>query len=427
MSGSARKGQDSPAATGMLDAVLSTILGGRQRKGQSADTSTLHDDCRALLELAPDGGKRVAQSILAAYAELDEAERLAFFRFLADDLDVDASRVADLAAAYQTDPTARHLDALLHAAEPARQELLRRLNAVPGATSELVAMRSHLLDAMASETPELKRADLDFRHLFSSWFNRGFLELRRISWDSPASVLAKIIAYEAVHEINGWSDLRSRLQPADRRCYAFFHPAIPGEPLVFTEVALVRGTADNVQRVLSEERRELAAEDADTAVFYSISNCQTGLRGISFGNLLIKQVVADLTRELPNLKRVVTLSPLPGFMDWLRENEQDAITDHDRLTGLAAHYLADVKRADGAPRDPVARFHLANGASIHAVHAAADESANGLRQSAGVMVNYAYDLAHVEARQEDHARTGAVAIDRAVKAKAAGAHGKGTK
>ena len=429
----------------MLDAVLSAILGGRRRAAIDAsvgDEAAIERDCLALLGLGPDGGKRAAERVLAGYAALPPEARLRFFRFLADDLDLDAIRVRELADAYRREPTADRLAPLLQAAEPRRQELLRRLNTVAGATADLVAMRADLLRHAAAD-PAVARADLDFRHLFQSWFNRGFLELTRISWDTPASVLAKIIAYEAVHEINGWEDLRSRLQPADRRCYAFFHPAMPGEPLVFTEVALVKGTPGNVQRVLDEERDEMPAEGADTAVFYSISNCQRGLAGVSFGNLLIKQVVADLGRELPGLKTFVTLSPLPGFARWLEglddvdgvlaareaalsdEYENDRLAPLEphgaRLAALAARYLATAKRAGGAPLDPVARFHLANGAEIHAVHAGADESANGVRQSAGVMVNYLYDLARVEKRQEAFAEAGHVAMSRAARSLSDGA------
>ncbi|MEO0637509.1 MAG: malonyl-CoA decarboxylase family protein [Pseudomonadota bacterium] len=399
----------------MLDAVLATIVGSRRRVVK-ADVATIEDDCRALLKLGPDAGKRIARRILAAYAGFDDEERLRLFHFLNDELDLDIAQLNAAVANYSSERSPEQLQILLAASEPLRQELLRRLNTQSGATAALVDLRADLLAALANE-PELRRTDLDFAHLFSSWFNRGFLELERITWDSPASVLAKIIAYEAVHEINGWSDLRSRLQPADRRCYAFFHPSMPGEPLVFTEVALVQGVPDNVQRVLDEKRDEQAAEAADTAVFYSISNCQKGLRGISFGNLLIKQVVADLGRELPNLKRFVTLSPLPGFANWLAaRDEQPGIGE--ALQAQAAHYLAVEKRKNGQPADAVARFHLANGAELHAVHTQADTSQNGMSQSHGVMVNYLYDLARVEANQEAFAAEGSIATTRAVRTRA---------
>ena len=401
----------------VLDDVWQTIARRRTFYAPAKrDIAAIEKDCAALLRLGPDAGKRVAQAILETYAGFSQQDRRSFFRFLADGLDLDPEAVVTAAARYRDERSPAHLEAVLAASEPQRQMLLRRLNALPGATAEIVAMRADLL-ALLPEEPDLARVDLDFAHLFASWFNRGFLELRRISWDSSAAVLAKIIAYEAVHEINGWNDLRSRLQQADRRCYAFFHPAMPGEPLVFTELALVRGVPDSVQRVLDENREEQPAAKADTAVFYSISNCQAGLRGVSFGNLLIKQVVADLARELPNLKTYVTLSPLPGFARWLAKRGP-APEDPAALTAAAAHYLSKGKRSDGQPIDPVARFHLANGARIEAVHAGADTSPNGAAQSHGVMVNYLYDLSEVEANQEAFAASGTVATSRSVRSRA---------
>lgn len=404
----------------MLDAVLDTIVRVRRRVA-APQVGSIEEDCADLLRLGTDAGKRVGKSILARYAALDAEEKNSFFHFLADSLDIDSDRLVTLAETYRDERTPANLKLLQEVGEPRRQELLRRLNTLPGATAEIVRMREDLFSQVRNE-PDLERVDLDFAHLFASWFNRGFLELQRISWDSSASVLAKIIAYEAVHEINGWSDLRSRLQPSDRRCYAFFHPAMPGEPLVFTEVALVRGVPGSVQQVLDEERDELAAEEADTAVFYSISNCQKGLRGISFGNLLIKQVVADLGRELPNLKTFVTLSPLPRFGAWL-EAENLADEDPDVLLKQAAYYLVEAKNEDKRPLDPVARFHLANGAQVHAVHANADTSTNGMQQSIGVMVNYLYDLSEVESNQEAFASDGHVAASKPVRALAT-AYGK---
>ncbi len=397
----------------MLDAVLDTIVRVRHR-GNVPNTGSIEDDCADLLRLGADAGKRVAKSILARYAALSDDEKVIFFRFLADSLDIDPQNLADLADAYDEERSPTNLKLLQAAGEPQRQELLRRINAVPGVTNDIVTMREDLL-RFAREEPDLKRVDLDFAHLFASWFNRGFLELQRISWDSSASVLAKIIAYEAVHEINGWSDLRSRIQPSDRRCYAFFHPAMPGEPLVFTELALVRGVPKSVQDVLDEEREEQSAEEADTAVFYSISNCQKGLHGVSFGNLLIKQVVADLGRELPNLKVFVTLSPLPGFGKWLEQDDQ-LEAEPEAIINQAAHYLVEQKDDRGRPVDPVARFHLANGAQVHAIHAKADISPNGEQQSKGVMVNYLYDLDQVEANQETFASNGHVETSKAVRA-----------
>jgi malonyl-CoA decarboxylase len=299
--------------------------------------------------------------------------------------------------------------------------LIRRLNQVPGATKALVAMRADLLRLGRGEA-SLEALDLDFRHLFASWFNRGFLVLRPINWQSPAHILEKIIAYEAVHAIDSWEDLRRRVEPADRRCFAFFHPAMPDEPLIFVEVALTTGIAGSVQAVLSGERETLAAEDADTAVFYSISNCQAGLASISFGNSLIKQVAADLSMELPGLKTFVTLSPIPGLAAWMEGNAPDADRDDDeRMRSLAARYLTAAKRPDGLPLDPVARFHLGNGAEVHRVHARADMSDKGLRQSGGVMVNYLYDLGRVAQNHERFAASHEVATSPEIRALAAAA------
>jgi malonyl-CoA decarboxylase len=307
-------------------------------------------------------------------------------------------------------------------AEAPRQELARRLNQVPGATDALVRMRADLL-RLGGDDPALQALDLDFRHLFASWFNRGFLVLRPINWESPAHILEKIIAYEAVHAIDSWEDLRRRLEPADRRCFAFFHPAMPDEPLIFVEVALTKGVATSVQSLLAGDRAILPASEADTAVFYSISNCQAGLASISFGNSLIKQVAADLAAELPALTTFVTLSPIPGLMNWLDGEEIDrrALTD-TRLRELTAHYLLNAKRPDGLPVDPVARFHLGNGALVHAIHAGADTSAKGLAQSGGAMVNYLYDLGQVTQNHERFAADHVIAASSEVRA--LGAAGK---
>ena len=223
--------------------------------------------------------------------------------------------------------------------------------------------------------------------------------LRPINWSSPAEILEKIIAYEAVHAIDSWDDLRRRLQPADRRCFGFFHPAMAGEPLIFVEVALTKGIPSSIQELLADGRDAIDSEDADTAVFYSISNCQPGLAGISFGNSLIKQVASDLSRDLPSLKNFVTLSPIPGLNKWLEQ--ADLLYPQDLKTNaVAAHYLLEAKRTDGLPVDPVARFHLGNGAMVHAVHAVADVSENGMAQSNGAMVNYLYDLPQITANHE---------------------------
>lgn len=367
-------------------------------------------------------GVGLARQIIDRYGEMDDEAKLSFFRHIATNLAILPSTLRAALDAYEAEGQSKATyRAVMAASEPPRQELIRRLNQVPGATQSLVRMRADLL-RLAQGDEVLLALDLDFRHLFSSWFNRGFLVLRRISWASPADILEKIIAYEAVHAIDSWDDLRRRLEPTDRRCFAFFHPAMPDEPLIFVEVALTRGIARSVQALLSENRDVLLAQDADTAVFYSISNCQIGLAGISFGNMLIKQVAADLSAELSGLKTFITLSPIPGFAAWLSQQDPRAsVQDDETLRALAAHYLAEAKRSDGTPLDPVARFHLGNGAQLHDVHLNADTSPNGVRQSHGVMVNYHYDLKKVAENHERFATSQVVAMSSGIRSLSANA------
>jgi malonyl-CoA decarboxylase len=387
-------------------------------------------------------GAALARELLAELRRLDAGGRLAFCQAVAANFRPDDSRLRVAAEAYLATPDPAHAAALADAAEPPRQELLRRMNAAPGGTAALVGLRQDILGALRAH-PGLAPLDADLRHLFISWFNRGFLELRRIDWNTPAAVLEKLIVYEAVHEIQGWPDLRRRLG-ADRRCFAFFHPALPGEPLIFVEVALVRGLAEAVQPLLAPDNEDpAAATEADTAIFYSISNCQEGLRGISFGNFLIKQVVEDLKQELPQLTRFATLSPVPGFRRWLearldepgllREDEggvdlpalladTELLADAERaaplrapLLRLCARYLTETEPGRG-PTDPVARFHLGNGARLERVNWRANLAPRGLRESYGLMVNYLYDPDSIEANHEAFVRAGAVACGPAVNA-----------
>ncbi len=395
----------------MLADLLSTVFERRALSfGPAAkDSRSTADLAEALI--GTDGemsGQTIARLILDRFEEMDETGRKAFFDHLAQAMHFDPENVRNALEEYENAPGRKSYQAFAEAAEPKRQEFIRRLNRVPQATGRLVSMRSHLLKYTRSD-PALAALDFDFQHLFSSWFNRGFLVLRPISWESPAHILDKIIAYEAVHAIDSWDDLRRRLQPSDRRCFAFFHPAMPDEPLIFVEVALTKGIPNSIQGLLSEERTGIVAEEADTAVFYSISNCQAGLANISFGNSLIKQVAVDLSMELSGLKTYVTLSPIPGLNGWLSETgiEPDP-KDDDQMRNLAAHYLLEAKREGGAPRDPVARFHLGNGAQVHKVHAGADVSAKGMAQSGGVMVNYLYDLGKVSQNHERFATQGKI-------------------
>jgi malonyl-CoA decarboxylase len=285
-----------------------------------------------LSERGEASGAAVARELQAVMRGLDADERLGFYRFLAAGFLPDERRLRAAAEAYLAQPSAERAALLAEAAEPARQELLRRMNMSMGGTAALVAMRKELLGRVRQE-PALKPLDGDLRHLFASWFNRGFLELRRIDWETPAAILEKLIEYEAVHQVQGWDDLRRRLGP-DRRCFAFFHPSLPGEPLIFVEVALVEGLATAVQPLLMRDRDEKAQREraarADTAIFYSISNCQEGLRGVSFGNFLIKQVVEELKAELPHLTRFSTLSPVPTFRRWLEQRGRSAQCRRER-------------------------------------------------------------------------------------------------
>ncbi|MBN9668730.1 malonyl-CoA decarboxylase [Roseibium aggregatum] len=402
----------------LLADLLSTIFERRYLQ-----LSRSPQDGRPLEELAGDlvgsagetSGLALAQNILAGFAQYDDTQKLAFFRTVATTMNIDPEKVRTALDRYERAPSKATYRDFMTASEPRRQELFRRLNRVPGATGTLVKMRADLL-RLRGEAPELDALDLDLRHLFASWFNRGFLVLRPISWESPAHILDRIIAYEAVHAIDSWDDLRRRLQPADRRCFAFFHPSMPDEPLIFVEVALTKGIPSSIQTLLAEDRAAMPAEDADTAVFYSISNCQAGLASISFGNSLIKQVASDLAAELGGLKTFVTLSPIPGLNRWLEKEglAEDGASPVD-MKATAAWYLMNAKARGGLPFDPVARFHLGNGAIVHAVHADADISEKGRAQSGGTMVNYLYDLNKIAQNHEKFATTQEVAAADAVR------------
>lgn len=365
------------------------------------DDRSIFDLVDALLGTSGEiSGAMLAFKIFDRYSDMDIENKREFFQYLATDLDVEPDDIRASLKSYEANPTKANYKAFMAAAEPKRQELVRRLNQVPMATGKLVEMRKDLLQ-LAKRDPSLSAVDLDFMHLLSSWFNRGFLVLRPINWQSSADVLEKIIQYEAVHEITSWDDLRGRLQPEDRRCFAFFHPAMPNEPLIFVEVALTKGIPDSIQSILNEDRISDDPIEADTAVFYSISNCQAGLAGISFGNSLIKQVVKDLSRELPKLNRFSTLSPIPGFCNWLTTTDRKpSDLPHEDIHKLAAHYILTAKRSDGLPLDAVTRFHLGNGAEVHEVHPKADNTEKGISESFGMMVSYLYDLPNISSNHE---------------------------
>jgi malonyl-CoA decarboxylase len=383
-----------------------------------------------LSERSEASGALVARQLHEVLRDFNASDRHGFERYLAAEFQPDRAALRAAAERYLADGTAEAAAALARAADPPRQELLRRINMAPGGTGALIAMRSEITSRLRDE-PELKLLDADLKHLFASWFNRGFIELRRIDWQTPAAVLEKLIAYEAVHEIKGWDDLRRRLAP-DRRCFAFFHPALPGEPLIFVEVALVEGLATAVPPLLSQDTDQAAerkrAACADTAIFYSISNCQGGLRGVAFGNFLIKQVVEELKAELPQLKRFSTLSPVPGFRRWLSHrlangSDPDAAllpqlendgwwndpAQREKLRApllrLCARYLT---RPPSIRIDPVARFHLGNGARLERINWLGNNAPRGIQESFGIMVNYLYDRDTINANHEAFVRGGTI-------------------
>jgi malonyl-CoA decarboxylase len=407
---------------------------------QSADFVVLCEDL--LSGRGEASGVALAREILVRYSALTIGPRIAFFEALAQRFGPDRARMQSAIEAWQKKPSDETAAELHVAAEPRRQELFRRLNLAPGGTAALVRMREHLIDAM-SHRPDLAVVDADFVHLFSSWFNRGFLVLRDIDWSTPANILEKIIKHEAVHKIRSWDDLRRRIDPPDRCCFAFFHPALYDEPLIFVEVALTDEIPGAIGPILAAKRDPMDKDDVDTAVFYSISNCQRGLAGVSFGNFLIKQVVEEVSRENPNLKRFVTLSPVPGFAGWLKRERNSgssrALTPEDiealsnldiegwwqvpetrkpveePLMRAAAWYFLYGRNSRGLPIDPVARFHLGNGARLEQMHFLADGSENGIRQSFGLMVNYLYDLDDIEKNHEAFAENRMVVASNAVK------------
>ena len=388
--------------------------------------------CRQLLDHRGEAsGLALADEILSLYQKLSASDRLEFFELLVAQFEADHETIANAAKAYLDAADATTLAALAKAVEAPRRKLFRRLNMVPDGIGRLVKLRSDLLNVLG-ERPHLRPLDTDLRHLLIAWFNRGFLVMERIDWTSSANVLEKIIEYEAVHEINGWDDLRARLAD-DRRCFAFFHPAMPDDPLIFVEVALTESTADAIRPLLAPDRSTTNPRHADTAVFYSISNCHHGLQSISFGHFLLKQVIEELRRDLDNIETFVTLSPVPGFRRWLESAQLDSLPEtrvadvetareflakstelylddvpdgqRTSLMRLCSYYLLNAK-AGNQPLDPVTRFHMSNGASLQQINWAADPSPAGLERSAGIMVNYLYNLADIEKNHERYLAEG---------------------
>jgi len=418
------------------------LLARNRRVEASARSESLVELCEDLLSSRGEAsGVARAREILGRYDELTTGPRIAFFEALSERFGPDPARMQAAIAAWREKPSDATAAELHAASEPRRQELFRRLNLAPGGTVALVRMREQLIDVL-DHRDDLTAVDDDFAHLFSSWFNRGFLVLRRIDWSTPAIVLDKIIRYEAVHEISDWEDLRRRIDPPDRRCYAFFHPALVDDPLIFVEVALTRDIPDAIAPILSPDREVMEPEKMRTAVFYSISNCQRGLAGVSFGNFLIKQVVEEICREMPKLSTFVTLSPVTNFTAWLaREGEQEnsaALSEADKvlfaalddpnwwrdeetaarlqdpLMRAAAWYFLRARGERGLPVDAVARFHLGNGARLERINWLADTSDKAIAQAHGLMVNYQYDLDDIETNHESYAETRNVVASSAV-------------
>ncbi len=415
----------------------------RERRGDAPERSeNFVELCEELLSGRGEAsGVALAREILGRYADLTTGPRIAFFEALAARFGPDRERLNAAIAAWERAPSDATAADVHLAAEPRRQELFRRLNLAPNGTAALVRMREQLIDAM-DHRDDLASVDADFVHLFSSWFNRGFLVLRRIGWSTPAAILEKIIRYEAVHAIRDWDDLRRRIDQPDRRCFAFFHPALVDEPLIFVEVALTREIPAAIGPILASKRDILDPEKTNTATFYSISNCQRGLAGVSFGNFLIKQVVEDISRENPRLSTFVTLSPVPNFAEWLRRERASessvalrpedkvllVILDRedwwqkpdlaekvrDPLLRAAAYYFLHARTRRGVPVDSVARFHLGNGARLERINWLADTSPKAIRQAHGLMVNYLYDLGDIEKNHEAYAEHRTVVASSAV-------------
>lgn len=432
-------------APSFFQRLVRSVVDPAERRRAQRQAREAIDVAHALLsERGEVSGAVLARDTLAAYKALSPAAVPLYFDLLVDEFAPDRGAIDKAHAAYSAHPTEENLAALQRAVEAPRQELFRRINTATGATAALVEMRRDILSALRGHA-NWKVIAFDLEHLFSSWFNRGFLTLERIDWYTPAIVLEKLIEYEAVHEIAGWTDLRRRLA-ADRRCFAFFHPALPNEPLIFIEVALVKGIANAIEPLIAPDTPEIDPATADTAIFYSITNCQTGLRGISFGNLLIKQVAQRLGQEFPRIKTFATLSPIPGLRAWLKGSEKkiaalprgakiveelkrlespdwrDDTAASERYRELfspfAAYYLIHAKQ-NGEAADPVARFHLGNGARLERLNWLADRSRRGMQQSGGMMVNYLYRLEEVEANHELYVREHRVAASRELRRLAA--------
>tara|TARA_Y200000002_G_scaffold24372_1_gene18432 strand:- start:2889 stop:4142 length:1254 start_codon:yes stop_codon:yes gene_type:complete len=391
--------------------ILSSVMKGTKHLNRFGLKSfgKLHNDVNKAAESVMSTTGEVstlvyAEHLLNLIENQDDKNLIKFLKNLLSSYDIDTKKLLKDVETYSSDKNEQNYKQIRASSEPKWVELFRRLNSTTNGTFRLVKLRERIRSLNKSE---LKTFDSGLLSLFKYWFNPSFLVLEKIDWETPANILEKIIEYEAVHEINSWDDLRARLAPSDRQCFAFFHPLIPDDPLIFVEVALCQDIPKSIDEIIKIDRDEIDIETANTAIFYSISNCHNGLLGISFGNFLIKKVAKNLKRELPELNQFQTLSPLPGLMNWMEEYApitfercSDKNCGDDELLKQTIRYLTISDRKDGMPNDPVARFHIGNGASLERVNLNADLSEKGLSQSYGIMANYLYDLDVVEENHE---------------------------
>ena len=386
--------------------IISSIMSGTLKNNLfgGEDFGVLHKDINKALESVMISSGEVsslvyAEHLLTLIEQLNNNDLVIFLKELAENYDIDPSVLSEASKEYAANKTQANLEKVATASEPGWVELFRRLNTTPNGTVRLVRLRE-TIRGLVKDNPEIAFFNSSLLSLFKSWFNPSFLVLEKIDWSTPANILEKIIEYEAVHEINSWDDLRARLAPEDRRCFAFFHPLIPDEPLIFVEVALCDKMPESINEVIKIDREITEYKDINTAVFYSISNCQDGLAGISFGNFLIKKVAHKLKQELDDLSKFVTLSPMPSFVKWLEKKSMYEDMDEDGLMTQAISYLTESEREDNSPNDPVAKFHLGNGAILEKINLNADLSEKGIMQSKGLMVNYLYNLELLEKNHE---------------------------
>jgi malonyl-CoA decarboxylase len=401
--------------------ILSSVMKGTRRLNRlrSKSFGKLHKNINKAVDSVMSTTGEVSslvysEHLLNLIEKLDDKSLYKFLNHLLSNYDIDTKKLTKDVKNYSSEKNDKNLQKIGISSEPQWIELFRRLNSTSNGTYRLVKLREKI---RAMNKPELKAFDSGLLKLFKYWFNPSFLVLEKIDWETPANILEKIIEYEAVHQINSWDDLRARLAPTDRQCFAFFHPLIPNDPLIFVEVALTTGLPESIQNIIKLEREEIDIEDANTAIFYSISNCHNGLLGISFGNFLIKKVASNLKRELPDLNQFMTLSPLPGFMKWMEEYSpisfercSEKNCGDEELMKNAVKYLTKSERNDGLPNDPVSRFHIGNGASLEKINLNADTSEKGMIQSYGVMANYLYDLKVVEENHENFFKNKAVPV-----------------